>query len=117
MTVSGSGSGEPSVKSQRGWPAVGLAVVLLLVLASPVFAWAAGSVGYAEPLENAAERTGAVDAAADGYAGVLPDYTVPVGWLGDGAGVLVSGLVGTALTLVVMVGVGRILQDSGQEQE
>ena len=93
----------------RRWPRLGLAVVLLLVLSSPVFAWAAGSVGYTEPLEVAAERAG--DEATGAYAGVFPDYTVPVGAVPGGGDILISGAIGTALTLAVTVGVGRLLRE------
>jgi cobalt/nickel transport protein len=82
--------------------------VLVLVLLAPVFGWASGAVGYAEPLENAAETTGAADAAVTVHAGFLPDYTVP--GLGAPLGTLVSALVGAALTLGVAVGVGRLLE-------
>ncbi|WP_247005864.1 PDGLE domain-containing protein [Halorientalis litorea] len=86
-----------------------LAVVALVVLVAlaPVFAWAAGQVGYAEPLENAAEETGAADDARPVHDGLLPDYGVP--GLGSAAGTLVAAAVGTALTLAVATGIGRVL--------
>lgn len=87
------------------WAVFGL---LLLVMLAPVFGWAAGAVGYAEPLENAAEETGATDAASTINPGVFPDYTV-LG-LTSPLGTLVSAAVGTALTLLVAVGAGRLLE-------
>lgn len=85
--------------------AVALAVLVVL---APLFGWAAGIVGYAEPLENAAEETGAADAASPTVPGVFPDYSVP--GLGPALGTLASAAVGTALTLAVGVGIGRLLE-------
>ena len=84
-----------------------LGLVVLVVLA-PVFAWASGLVGYAEPLENAAEKTGASDAVDSITPGLFPDYSVP--GLGSPLGTLVSAVVGTALTLAVALGTGRLLE-------
>jgi cobalt/nickel transport protein len=83
-------------------------VLLVLVFLAPVFGWASGAVGYAEPLENAAEATGAADAASTTSPGVFPGYTVP--GLDSSLGTLVSAIAGTALTLVVAVGAGRLLE-------
>ena len=82
--------------------------LLVLVVLAPVFGWASGVVGYAEPLENAAEETGASNAAEPINPGLLPDYSVP--GLSSSLGTLVSAVVGTALTLAVAVGVGRVLE-------
>lgn len=87
----------------------GLAVLVLVTL-SPAFAWAAERVDYAEPMENAAEATGAVEHERSVAPAPLPDYGVP--GLGPHLGTLVAGAVGTALTLVVAAGVGR-LADGG----
>lgn len=84
-----------------------LAIVLLILLA-PVFGWAADLLRYAEPLENAAEAAGAPDAATTIYPGLLPDYTVS--GLGAHLGTLASAALGTGLTLVIAVGIGRLLQ-------
>ena len=89
------------------WLPRALAVLLAMTLLAPVFGWAAGAVGYAEPLENAAEVTGATDDAEAVGAAPLPDYSVP--GLGSAAGTFVSAVVGTALTLVVALGIGRLL--------
>jgi len=94
---------------ERPWFRKGLAVLLVLVVLAPVFGWAAGQVGYAEPLENAAEETGATDHAVTLNPGLMPDYGVP--GLGAASGTLVSAFVGTALTLVVATGIGRLLAD------
>ncbi|PSP32612.1 metal transporter [Halobacteriales archaeon QH_10_67_22] len=93
----------------RDWRATAALVLLAMVVAAPAFVWAAGQVGYAEPLENAAEATGATDDAESVHTGLLPDYGVP--GLGSSAGTLVAALVGTALTLSVATGVGRLLAD------
>lgn len=92
----------------EAWPRRGLVALVVLVVAAPVFGWAAGAVGYAEPLEHAAEATGATDAATTTVPGLFPDYTVP--GLGTPAGTLVSAAVGTALTLALSVGAGRLLE-------
>ena len=91
------------------WGRRALVGLLVLVLLAPVFGWASGVVGYAEPLENAAEETGAADAAEPINPGLLPDYSVP--GLSSPLGTLVSAVVGTALTLAVAVGVGRLLEE------
>ena len=108
MTVPADDGADEFRDETHRWPRLGLVAVLLLVIASPAFAWAAGSVGYTEPLEVAAERTGAE--ATGGYAGVFPDYTVPVEAIAGSGGVLVSGMVGAVLTLIVAVGIGRMLR-------
>lgn len=90
------------------WGRRALLGLLVLVVLAPVFGWASGVVGYAEPLENAAEETGASDAADPISPGLLPDYSVP--GLGSPLGTLVSAVVGTGLTLAVAAGVGRLLE-------
>jgi len=95
------------------WLPKALAALLVLTLLAPVFGWAAGQVGYAEPLENAAERTGATDDATSIGPDPLPDYGVP--GLGDAAGTFVSAVVGTGLTLLVAAALGRVLGTDGTE--
>lgn len=90
------------------WVRRALVGLLVLVVLAPVFGWASDVVGYAEPLENAAEATGASDAADPTTPGLLPDYSVP--GLSAPLGMLVSAVVGTALTLVVAIGTGRLLE-------
>lgn len=92
----------------RPWVRRALAVVCLLAVLAPAFAWASGAVGYAEPLDNAADAAGAEDAAVSHHAGLLPDYGVP--GLGATAGTLVSAFVGVGLTLALALGVGRLLE-------
>lgn len=91
----------------RPWVRGALAVLVVLVLLAPAFGWASAAVGYAEPLENAAESTGA-DGAATASASVFSGYSVP--GVGGHAGTLASAFVGTALTLGVAVGFGRLLE-------
>lgn len=90
------------------WLRRSLLALLLLVVLAPVFGWAAGAVGYAEPLENAAEATGAADDATAINPGVFPDYSVP--GLSSTLGTLVSALLGTGLTLAITIGTGRLLE-------
>lgn len=94
--------------SAEPWTRWALLGLLVLVVSAPVFGWASGTVGYAEPLENAAEATGAADAASPILPALFPDYSVP--GLGAPLGTLVSAAVGTALTLGLSVGVGRLLE-------
>lgn len=89
------------------WLPRALAVLVVLTLLAPVFGWAATAVGYAEPLENAAEETGAVGSAEPVDVALLPDYSVAA--LGSATGTFVSAVVGTALTLVVAGAIGRLL--------
>ncbi|MFW6320654.1 MAG: PDGLE domain-containing protein [Halohasta sp.] len=89
------------------WLPRALAILLALTLLTPLFGWAAGAVGYAEPLENAAEKTGAVDSAEAVEIALMPDYGVA--GLGAATGTFVSAVVGTALTLVVAGAIGRLL--------
>ncbi|WP_136602249.1 PDGLE domain-containing protein [Salinigranum halophilum] len=89
------------------WFRRSLVALAVLVLLTPVFALAAGAVGYAEPLENVAEATGATEHERTLLSSPFPDYSVT--GTGTVVGTLVSGLVGTAVTLLVAVGLGRLL--------
>jgi cobalt/nickel transport protein len=91
----------------RPWVRGALLVVVVLVALSPLFGWASAAVGYAEPLENAAEATGA-DASATASPSVFAGYTLP--GLAGPAGTLAAAAVGAALTLVVALGLGRLLE-------
>ncbi len=91
---------------ERDWFRAALAALFVLALLAPVFAWASGAVGYTEPLEHAAEATGAAgDATAS--PSVFAGYALP--GLPAGVGTFVSALVGGALTLAVAFGAGRLL--------
>lgn len=96
----------------RQWVRRALLVVAVLIVLAPAFGWAAAQVNYAEPLENAAEATGASDDAETVNPGLLPDYGVP--GLPDPLGTLVSGVVGTALVLVIGLAAGRLLADRSE---
>ncbi|MFW5964272.1 MAG: PDGLE domain-containing protein [Natronomonas sp.] len=104
---------ESGVATIPGWLPRALAVLLVLALLAPVFGWAAGAVGYAEPLDNAAEATGATDHAESVAVAPFPDYGVP--GVGAAVGTFLSALIGTALTLVVAVAIGRLLGTDGRE--
>ncbi len=87
------------------WALLGLGGLILL---APVFELAAGAVGYTEPLAHAAAVTGAVDAAIPVYSGVFPEYSVP--GTKPPLGTLVAAAIGTTITLVVVIGLGRLLE-------
>ncbi len=93
----------------RDWMIKAIGGLALLVAVSPLFAIGAGAVGYIEPLEHAAELTGASDHATVIVAGLFTDYGVP--GLGTATGTLVAGAFGTVLTLGVALGVGQGLAE------
>ena len=105
MPEAGRNGGEAA--HAREWLPRALAVLLVLALLAPVFGWAAGQVGYAEPLENAAEETGASEHAEAVDLAPFPDYGIP--GLGGAAGTLVSAILGSAVTLLVATGIVRAL--------
>ncbi len=74
-----------------------LVAIALMILLSPVFAYLAELVHYAEPLENVAEEMGLHDTQT--YTGIFPDYTIP--GLNDYLGTLISGAIGVAIFLSV----------------
>ncbi len=80
-----------------------LIALLVMILLSPFFAWAAEVVEYAEPLENAAEHLGAMEYEYAIISGVLPDYTVP------GANPYASTLVAGAVGCLIVLGLGWIM--------
>ncbi len=82
-----------------------LAVIIILVALSPLFAYAAEAVNYSEPLENTAEEVGAEEHPV--YSGVLPDYTVP--GVDPYVGTLIAGLVGTFITLLLAYALSSLL--------
>lgn len=98
-----------STVTSEPWARKALVVLAVLIVLAPMFGWAAGAVGYAEPIENTAELTGASEHETVINPGLFPDYTVP--GFGDGVGTLLSGIVGTGLTLAVALGVGRLLEE------
>ena len=85
----------------------GVGVVAGLVVLSPAFAWSAKQVNYTEPLEHAAETTGATAHAVTTLSGLLPDYGIA--GVDPYLGTLVSGLVGAALVLAIGWLAGRPL--------
>jgi hypothetical protein len=84
---------------KKFWILLGVMIVL-----SPLFAYAAEIVGYSEPLENVAEMVGAEEKPF--YDGLLPDYTVP--GIDPYTGTLISGLIGTLITLGVAYGLAKV---------
>ncbi|GGM60183.1 cobalt/nickel transport protein [Halarchaeum rubridurum] len=91
----------------RPWVRRALLCLLVLVLFAPVFGWASGVVGYAEPLENAAHAAGA-SGAASAPSGLLSGYGVA--GLDGPVGTLAAAALGTLLTLGVALGAGRLLE-------
>lgn len=65
----------------------------------PPLRWTAEETGYIEPLDVAAELTGASAHTSVLHSGDIPGYTVP--GLGAYPGTLIAALVGTGLTLAV----------------
>jgi len=88
---------------KKAWIAIGV-----MILLSPLFAYAAELVGYSEPLENVAEILGAEE--NQEYSGIFPDYTVP--GLDPYIGTIISGIVGTLLTLGFVYVIGTVLSKS-----
>ncbi len=85
-------------------------VLGVLIILSPLFAYAAELVGYSEPLENIAEKLGAKENPI--YEGILPDYSVP--GLDMFSGTLISAVVGTLITMGIAFGVAKaISKDRG----
>jgi cobalt/nickel transport system permease protein len=74
-----------------------IVVIFAMVTVSPLFAYAAELVGYAEPLENAAEIIGLEENPI--YEGILPDYTIP--GLDPYLGTLIAGAIGTLIVLAI----------------
>jgi len=102
-------------RKRPDWLPGALAALLVLTLLAPVFGWAAGQVGYAEPLANAAEATGATDHATAAGTALFPDYGVA--GLGGATGTFVSAVVGTALTLLLGVAIGRALGSDADRRQ
>lgn len=97
-----------SIATTDSWLRGAVVGLLILIVLAPIFGLAAGAIGYAEPLENAAEATGAADAATSVAPALFPDYAVP--GIEGSLGTLISAAVGTGLTLAVAVGAGRLLE-------
>ena len=96
------------------WVRRALAVVVVLGLLAPVFAVAAEHVGYTEPLEVAAEATGATGSADPLAASPFPDYSAP--GLSGPLGTLVSALLGSGAVLAVALVASRLLAANTSEQ-
>ena len=91
----------------RKWRKV-LIVIAVMILFSPFFAWAAEVVGYAEPLENAAEHLGAMEHEYAIISGLIPDYTIP--GANPYASAIVAGIVGCLIVLGLGLIMGKVLQ-------
>ena len=83
--------------------------VLAIVLAAPVFGWAATATGYTEPLAIAAAATGASSEATHAGPTALADYAVP--GLPAPVGTLLSGLLGVVVVFLVATGLGRLASE------
>ncbi len=91
----------------RKWRTV-LIVIAAMILVSPFFAWAAEVVGYAEPLENAAEHLGAIEHEYAIISGIIPDYTIP--GANPYASTIVAGIVGCLIVLCLGFVIGKALE-------
>ncbi|MEM1994430.1 MAG: hypothetical protein QXW32_02985 [Nitrososphaerales archaeon] len=83
-----------------------IAVVVLIIL-TPLFAYAAELVGYSEPLENVAAALG-VEEGEPLYGGILPDYKVS--GLDPYVGTLISAAVGCAAVFLLVYSVSRLMR-------
>jgi len=88
------------VFSKKFWVVLGIMIVL-----SPLFAYAAELVGYSEPLENVAEMLGVEEKTL--YEGIFPDYSVP--GLDMASGTLISAIIGTLITLGLAFAVAKAI--------
>ena len=98
------GEGTPAIDRRRLLRRGGVVVAGLLALA-PAFGWAAGQVGYTEPLEHAASATGATAHAVSHLPALLPDYGLA--GVNPYVGTLLAGVVGAAVVLVIGWATGR----------
>ena len=83
-----------------------LLIIIVMIVLTPLFAWATEMVEYSEPLNNVAEMLGVEEEQL--YSGLLPNYTLP--GLGIYIGTFVSAVAGVALTLLLAYGIGRVLR-------
>lgn len=81
---------------KKAYIAIGLMVIL-----APFFVWAADHVNYSEPLENAAEETGAHEHEDSFFKGIFSEYAIP--GIDKFASALVSGIIGCAIILVATI--------------
>lgn len=93
--------------SSDRWLARSIGGLVCLAVLAPAFAWAASRVGYAEPMDNAVELAGATSEIVPTGVSLFSSYALP--WFGPHLGTLAGALLGTALTLGVAFGVGRLL--------
>ena len=91
----------------RRWRGV-LIAIFLMILVSPFFAWGAEIVGYAEPLENAAEHLGAMEHEYAIISGLIPDYTIP--GANPYTSAIAAGIVGCLIVLGLGLVVGKVLE-------
>lgn len=89
------------------WGRRALFVLVVLALLAPVFGVASEWVGYTEPLEVAAEETGASGSADPVTSTPLAEYSVP--GLPGPLGTLASALLGSAIVLVSMLALSHLL--------
>ena len=94
----------PDLLEGRAVPGkVAYAAIAVMIVLSPLFAYAAELVGYSEPLENVAEMMGAQESPI--YHGLLPDYTVP--GLDPYLGTVISAITGVAIVMGIGYGMRR----------
>jgi cobalt/nickel transport protein len=89
--------------SRRRWWVSGLVLVAILVIALVPFA-----SSDPDGLERVAEDQGFIDQAGNVVDGLLSGYAIP-GIEDPAVSSIVSGLVGVAIVVLLIVGVGRLL--------
>lgn len=86
--------------------------IAVMILSAPIFAWSAKQVGYAEPLEAAAEKVGVLKHGYSLLKGIFPEYVVP--GLNPYLSAILSGILGCLMVLFIGWGMGKILKQEGE---
>lgn len=82
-----------------------LLVLLVLIIATPIFVYAAELVEYSEPLENIAEEFGAEENPL--YSGIFTDYTIP--GINSYVGTMISAFIGVLATIVLITVILKLI--------
>lgn len=82
--------------------------ISVMVVAAPVFAWAANLVEYVEPLEVAAEKVGALEHGYTWLEEIIPGYVIP--GINPYLSTIPAGILGCLIVLAIGLAIGRFLQ-------